>query len=131
MGANRQMRRRQEREQMHEWVRTGKMEQVRRLTQNGITQQDLDECYDKGHFDGYKTGADRTLKVVYAGVILQMLDDGVKRDDAVRFLENLDRRIIASIDADEDIDEVFDKTGVRLMLKEEFERVREVADYHE
>ena len=131
MGANRQMRRRQEREQMHEWVRTGKMEQVRRLTQNGITQQDLDECYDKGHFDGYKMGADRTLKVVYAGVILQLLDDGVKRDDAVRFLESLDRRIIASIDADEDIDEVFDKTGVRLMLKEEFERVREVADYHE
>ena len=128
---NRSMRRRQEREQLHEWARTGRMEQVRRLTQNGITQQDLDECYDKGHWDGYKQGADRTLKVVYAGVILQMLEDGCGRDEAVRFLEDLDRRIIASIDADEDIEEVFDKTGVKLMLKEEFERVREVSGYNE
>lgn len=45
MGANRAMRRKQVREQMRDWVRTGEMEQVRRLTQNGITSDDLHKSY--------------------------------------------------------------------------------------
>jgi hypothetical protein len=126
MGANRAMRRKQVREQMREWVRTGKEEQVRRLTQNGITQKDLDECFDKGHEEGYKQGTDRTLRVIYAGIILQMLDDGYTIDDTVQFLRNLDNRVMTSIDEKEDTEEVFMRTGIRLMLKEDFDRVREV-----
>ena len=126
MGTNRAMRRKQVREQMKEWVRTGKEEQVRRLTQNGITQKDLDECFDKGHEEGYKQGTDRTLRVIYAGIILQMLDEDYTIDDTVQFLRNLDNRIITSIDEKEDIEEVFTRTGIRLMLKEDFDRVREV-----
>ena len=126
MGANRAMRRKQVREQMREWVRTGKEEQVRRLTQNGITQKDLDECFDKGHEEGYKQGTDRTLRVIYAGIILQMLDDGYTIDDTVQFLRNLDNRVMTSIDEKEDTEEVFLRTGIRLMLKEDFDRVREV-----
>ncbi len=53
MGANRQMRRRMQREQMHEWVRTGKAEKVRKLQQNGITQDDLDQYYNDGYREGY------------------------------------------------------------------------------
>lgn len=126
MGANRAMRRRQVREQMHEWVRMGKQEQMQRLVKNGISQRDLDECYDKGHEEGFKAGTDKTLRTVYAGVILELLDSGNTRDEAVSFLRNLDNRLITSIDAGEDIEEVYEKTGVRLMLKEDFERVREV-----
>lgn len=126
MGANRAMRRRQVREQMHEWVRMGKQEQMQRLVQNGISQKDLDECYDKGHEEGFKAGTDKTLRTVYAGVILELLDSGNTRDEAVSFLRNLDNRLITSIDAGEDIEEVYERTGVRLMLKEDFERVREV-----
>jgi hypothetical protein len=126
MGANRAMRRKQVREQMREWVRTGKDGQVRRLTQNGITQKDLDECFDKGHEEGYKQGTDRTLRVIYAGIILQMLDDGYTIDDTVQFLRNLDNRVMTSIDEKEDTEEVFLRTGIRLMLKEDFDRVREV-----
>lgn len=128
MSMNRAMRRKQVREQMHEWVRTGQTEQVRRLTQNGISQKDLDECYNKGHEEGYRQGTDKTLKVVYAGVILEMLSAGNTKDDAVTFLRNLDNRLITSIDANEDIEEVYEKTGIRLMLKDEFERVREVEE---
>ena len=123
MGANRAMRRKQVREQMHEWVRMGKTEQMQRLTQNGITQKDLDECYDKGHKDGFKTGTDKTLRTVYAGVVLQLLDEGNTEDEAISFLKSLDERLIRSIDAGEDIEEVFQKTGVRLMLKEDFDRI--------
>lgn len=123
MGANRAMRRKQVREQMHEWVRMGKTEQMQRLTQNGITQKDLDECYNKGHEEGFKSGTDKTLRTVYAGVVLELLDSGNTEEEAISFLRNLDNRLITSIDAGEDIEEVFKRTGVRLMLKEDFERV--------
>jgi hypothetical protein len=118
------MRRKQAREQMHEWVRMGKLEQAQRLTQNGISQQDLDECYNKGHKDGFKAGTDKTLRTVYAGVVLQLLEDGNTEDEAISFLQSLDERLIRSIDDKEDIEEVFDKTGVKLMLKEDFDRVQ-------
>lgn len=126
MGMNRAMRRKQVRDQMHDWVRKGQMEQVRILSQNGITQKDLDESFDKGHEQGYKQGTDKTLRTVYAGVVLELLDSGNTREEAISFLRNLDNRLITSIDAGEDIEEVFQKTGVMLMLKEDFERVREV-----
>jgi len=126
MGANRAMRRKQVREQMHEWVRKGEMEQARILTQNGITQKDLKESYNKGHADGFKDGTDRTLKTVYAGVVLELLEEGNTQEEAISFLRNLDNRLITSIDANEDIEEVFDKTGIRLMLKEDFDRVKEI-----
>ena len=127
MGANRAMRRKQVREQMHEWVRTGQMEQVRRITQQGLSQKDLDESYAQGHEAGFKVGTDKTLKTVYAGVVLELLANGNTNEEAIAFLRALDNRIIASIDAGEDIEEVFDKTGVLLMLKEDFDRVKEVV----
>lgn len=127
MGANRSMRRKQVRDQMREWVRMDKTEQVRRLTQQGISQKDLDESYSKGHEDGFKVGTDKTLKTVYAGVVLELLENGNSRDEAIAFLRALDNRLITSIDAGEDIEEVFDKTGVLLMLKEDFDRVKEVV----
>ena len=113
---------------MHEWVQMGRTEQVRRLTQNGITQKDLDESFEKGHEAGFKAGADKTLRTVYAGVVLELLENGNTREEAISFLRNLDNRLIISIDAGEDVEEVFEKTGVRLMLKDDFERVREVAE---
>ena len=127
MGANRAMRRKQVREQMHDWVRMGQMEQVCTLTQNGITQKDLNESWDKGHEAGFKAGTDKTLRTVYAGVILELLDNGNTQEEAIAFLRSLDNRLIASISADEDIEEVFKRTGVLLMLKEDFDRVKEVV----
>lgn len=128
MGMNRAMRRKQVRDQMHEWVRMGRQDQVQRLVRNGITQKDLDETYDKGQADGFKQGTDKTLKTVYAGVVLELLDNGYTKEDSILFLRNLDNRLITSIDAGEDIEEVFEKTGVMLMLKEDFDRVREVEN---
>lgn len=127
MGANRAMRRKQAKEQMREWVRTGDAERVRRLQKNGITTADLKENYDKGHEDGFKAGTDKTLKTVYAGVVLELLDNGNTKEEAISFLRNLDNRLITSIAAEEDIEEVFERTGVLLMLKEDFDRVKEVV----
>lgn len=128
MGANRAMRRKQVREQIKDWTRTGQLEQVRRLTQNGISQKDLDDCYNKGHENRYKQGTDKTLRTVYAGVVLELLDSGNSREEAISFLRGLDDRLIASISASEDIEEVFNRTGIHLMLKEDFDRVREIEE---
>lgn len=128
MGANRAMRRKQIREQMHDWVRKGEIEQARIMTQNGITQKDLDKAYRDGHEAGYKAGTDRTLRTVYAGVVLQLLDNGNSKNDALGFLKDLDNRLITSISAQEDIEEVFDRTGIRLMLKEDFDRIKELEE---
>ena len=95
---------------------------------HSFTQKDLDDCYNKGHAEGYKQGTDKTLKTVYAGVVLEMLANGNSKEEAISFLRNLDNRLIVSIDAGEDIEEVFEQTGVRLMLKEDFDRVREVEE---
>lgn len=128
MGMNRAMRRKQIREQMHEWVNAGRMEQVRILTQQGISEKDLNDSYDKGYNNGYKDGADRTMKVIYSGIVCCLLDMGNSKDEAIGFLKAVDNRLITSIDADEDIEEVLKRTGIRLMLKEDFDRVREVAE---
>ena len=127
MGANRAMRRRQTREQMHDWIKKGQMEQARILTQNGISQKNLDEEYNTGFDNGYKAGADRTMKVIYSGIVCCMLDAGNSKEEAISFLKTVDERLITSIDADEDIEEVLRRTGIQLMLKEDFDRVREVA----
>lgn len=131
MGLNRAMRRKQVREQMHDWVRMGEMDKVRTLSKNGITRDDLNESYRKGHEDGYKAGTDKTLRTVYAGVVLLMLDTGADKATAISFLRDLDNRLITSISDGEDIEEVFDRTGVRLMLKEDFDRVKEVEEVEE
>ena len=131
MGLNRAMRRKQVREQMHDWVRMGEMDKVRTLSKNGITRDDLNESYRKGHEDGYKACTDKTLRTVYAGVVLLMLDTGADEATAISFLRDLDNRLITSISDGEDIEEVFDRTGVRLMLKEDFDRVKEVEEVEE
>ena len=131
MGLNRAMRRKQVREQMHDWVRMGEMDKVRTLSKNGITRDDLNESYRKGHEDGYKAGTDKTLRTVYAGVVLLMLDTGADEATAISFLRDLDNRLITSISDGEDIEEVFVRTGVRLMLKEDFDRVKEVEEVEE
>ena len=128
MSMNRAMRRQQAKDQMKEWIRTGTMERVRQIQKNGITTKDLEDNYAKGHEDGFKAGADKTLKTVYAGVVLCLLDAGNTQEEAISFLRELDDRLITSIDEGEDIEEVFKRTGVMLMLKDDFNRVREVAE---
>ena len=126
MGLNRQMRRKQEREQMRDWMRCGEKQRMLQLAQNGITSEYADSEYRRGIHDGFKQGADRTLKVVYAAVVLEMLDAGNSREEALSFLKAVDNRALISIDEQEDIEEVYEKTGVRLMLKDDVNRVREV-----
>ena len=126
MGLNRQMRRQQERQTMREWVRSPERVRMTQLAKNGITSEYADEEYKRGVKDGFQQGANRALKVVYAACVLELLDAGNSREEALSFLKAVDARALVSIDEKEDIDEVFKRTGVRLELKEDFDRVQEV-----
>lgn len=126
MGLNRQMRRKQERETMREWVRSPERVRMTKLAQNGITSEYADAEYQRGVKDGFQQGANRALKVVYAACVLTLLDAGNSKAEALSFLKDVDNRALTSIDEKEDIEEVFNRTGVRLELKEDFDRVREV-----
>lgn len=128
MGLNRQLRRQQERQTMKEWVRMPEKDRMVRMAKNGITSEYADAEYKRGVKDGFQQGADRALKVVYAACVLEMLDAGNSREEALSFLKAIDNRALTSIDEKEDIDEVFRKTGVRLMLKDDFDRIREVRE---
>ena len=126
MGLNRQMRRKQERETMREWVRSPERVRMTQLAKNGITSEYADAEYQRGIKDGFQQGANRALKVVYAACVLELLDSGNSKDEALSFLKAVDARALVSIDEKEDIEEVFNRTGVRLELKEDFDRVQEV-----
>ena len=56
----------------------------------------------------------------------ELLDNGNSRDEALSFLKAVDSRVMVSIDEKEDITEVFDRTGIWLELKNDFDRVLEV-----
>ena len=128
MGLNRAMRRKQEREQVREWRSKGQMQQAVDMMQNGIQKKHLDAEWDSGHKAGFQAGADRTLRVVYAACVLELLDAGNSREEALSFLKAVDNRVLVSIDADEDITEVFNRTGVWLELKSDTNRVQEVRE---
>jgi hypothetical protein len=66
--------------------------------------------------------------MVYAACVLEMLDAGNSRAEAITFLKNVDNRVLVSIDEEEDITEVFNRTGVWLELKADVNRVQEVRE---
>ena len=128
MGVNRAMRRRQQRELMHDWVRTGKAEKVRRLQQNGLTQQDLDEYYQDGYKDGYEFAASGFFKVMYAAIAQDLHESGNGTDEILQFLQSVDHRVAVMFDADEEIEKVYQMLGVRLNVSKEIDRFEVVEN---
>ena len=126
MSLNRQMRRQQERQTMRDWMRMPEKDRMVRMAKNGITSEYADGEYKRGVKDGFQQGANQALKVVYAACVLEMLDAGNSKDEALSFLKSVDYRAITSIDEKEDIDEVYRRIGVRLELKEDLDRIQEV-----
>ena len=64
--------------------------------------------------------------MLYAACVLELLDAGNSREEALSFIKAVDNRVLVSIDEKEDITEVFNRTGIWLELKEDFDRIREV-----
>ena len=116
MGANRAMRRHQQREQMREWVRSGQAERVRKLAQNGITHSDLDKAYKDGYGEGYLFASEAFMRRMYAAIAKELLEAGNSGDDVVSFLRGVDHRFAVIFDADEEIDDIYKQIGVRFVI---------------
>lgn len=129
MGANRAMRRRQAREQMGEWVRSGEAEKVRRITQNGLSQKDLDDAYNNGYKNGHYTASRAFFRQMYASIAKELHEAGNGTDEIISFLKGVDSRFAIMYDADEEINEVFDLIGVRINVddKEVLDKIEVVS----
>lgn len=123
---NRQMRRQQERQKMREWVRDGTAERVRKLSVNGITQQDLNDAHKKGYEEGYLYASEAFFKQMYAAIAKELIDAGNDKDEILSFLHSVDRRFAVIFDADDEIQDVFDAIGVRINVLKSFDRINEV-----
>ena len=129
MGANRALRRQQERQQLKEWKEQGRYEQVRRLQRNGITEKDLDAAFD----DGFKKGLDKAgtafFRQMYAAIAKELYEAGNSPEEIVSFLHGVDHRFAVMFDADEEIQDVFDLIGVRINVYNEnsIDRISEVV----
>jgi len=114
MGANRQMRRQQERNQIRDWKAKGQYGQVMSLQRNGIQEKDLDAAYKDGYENGYTYAATGFFKLMYAAIAKELHESGNGNDEIIDFLHNVDHRVAVMFDADEEIDEVFTTVGIRL-----------------
>ena len=116
MGANRQMRRQQARQQMNDWIRTGTAEKVRRLNQGGISQQDFDEYHKKWYEEGYKYASTAFMKKMYAAMAKVLTEAGNSKEDVYSFIHSVDQKFAVMFDADEEIESVLNEIGVRINL---------------
>ena len=117
MGANRQMRRQQQRKQMNDWLRTGTAERVRRLNQGGITQEDLEEYHKNGYTEGYLYASTAFLKKMYAAIAKVLTEAGNSKDDVYSFIHDVDQKFAVMFDAEEEVQSVLDEIGVRINLQ--------------
>ena len=110
---NRQQRRMQERNQIREWKNKSEYERIISLQKNGITQADLDKAYNNGYENGYMFAAEGFMKKMYAAIAKELIAAGNDRDDVVSFVVGVDHRFAVMFDSDDEIDDVYNKIGVR------------------
>ena len=117
MGANRALRRQQQRQKMQEWVRDGTAERVRKMSQGGITPVELEESHKKGYEEGYMYASTAFMKKMYAAMAKELIEAGNDKDDIYYFIHGVDQRFAVMFDADDEVQDVFDQIGVRMVLK--------------
>lgn len=127
MGVNREFRRRQEREQVREWKQKGQYQQLMSFQRNGITTKDLDKARKDGYEDGYMYASECFLKKIYAAIAQELLDAGNDKDEVVSFVHNVDHRFAVMFDADDEINDVYQRIGIRFNIdRNAIDRIEEV-----
>ena len=117
MGANRAMRRQQERNQIRTWKEQGRYGQIMSLQRNGIKEKDLDTAYKNGYEEGYTYASTTFFKLMYAAMAKELHEAGNGTDEIIEFLHNVDHRVAVMFDSDEEIEEVFNLIGVRMNVE--------------
>ena len=117
MGANRAIRRQQERNQIREWKSQGRYNQVMSLQRNGIKEKDLDTAFKNGYEEGYKYASTAFFRLMYAAIAKELYESENGADEIITFLQNVDHRVAVMFDADEAIEEIFNLIGVRMNVE--------------
>ena len=101
-----------------------KQQRIAGLIQNGITADDLQKEYERGRADGFKDASWPIIKSCYAGICVALHDKfGFGQQRCLRALKAVDENILYALNHQELVDEMLEKTGIRLNLDEPFDRV--------
>lgn len=109
------------------FLRGTKEEKMRKLLQNGITPEMLEDEFRQGYEAGSHDGVAHTFKAVYAAVMLaanEVYGFGEKR--ASRLLRRVDELVSTAINEEEAINAVWERFGLMLDFKEGIDRIKEV-----
>lgn len=105
-----------ERETLHEWIKTGTKDRMMSLQRNGITEKDLNRSYKEGYDSGYMYATKNILKKMFAALAQEMIDAGNSKEEVLSCVKNVDHRFSLMYDADDEIDDVFNRLGVRFII---------------
>ena len=95
------------------------------LTQNGITPKDLEQEYHRGFQAGLQAVSLPMIKTCYAAICLALHDEfGFGEDECFRALARVDERLLWTLENQELVDEVLEKTGLTIQFDEVFDRVQ-------
>lgn len=95
------------------------------IEQNGITAKDLDDAWARGLEEGFRQAGETIVKCCYAGIILALHDEfGFGESRCYRAIKAVDERTIYALNHSELVDEVLEKTGLKLELDDPLERVQ-------
>lgn len=98
---------------------------IKILERGGITSQDLDDAWARGREEGFRQAGENIVKCCYAGIILALHDEfGFGEHRCFRALKAVDERTIYALNHYEMVDEVLQKTGLKLELDDPLERVQ-------
>ena len=115
---------RQDRKLLFEMEASSIETQKAALYRNGITEKDLIREYQKGVEDGRKHAEDYAFHVIYAAILITLIDHrGMDMDEAVEALIDIDHQAVVCIQDSEITEEAYERTGVRLNWDEAIERI--------
>lgn len=101
-------------------------QKIAMLCKNGITPEQLEKEHHDGFALGYKTGAEASVKTVYAAVMLAASSEfGFGKDRALRLIQAVDERIVTSLDSEEAINDVWKRFGIKISFSEGVSRVEQ------
>ena len=117
---------RQERKALME-METTEAEKLRaKFFRNGITLKDIQDSYEKGTQEGRRFAEDFAFRTIYAAFLITMIDHhGMKQEEAIALLKEIDSQVIVCVADEELTEEAFEKTGVELNWKEAIDRIEE------
>lgn len=111
------------------WQRMTLQERQAALVKNGITPKDLDNEFNRGWTDGYRTGAENAAKTAYAAACMALKEmHGFGRKRCKAFLKVMDERVLYSLTSEDEINAVWDALGLKLKFKEPFDRIEDVRN---